>query len=275
VDRRCLLISGIAIAALPPLAQTQTPASLDFEVLTPLPPLPGDLAQFADQSPAPYVETAVVGRGKPEPIEIDMAYEMLLETPYDTQPIHVAEHLLAVGTGAYGQTLRPFAREWPVRANPAIFHFFSATGDAQPRGDLTPWCAAFLNWCLLRARAKARDEIGRAPGSYSRSGRSFSDANIQRYSTGSASSGSFRCWEPSPTKTKGQIAVFKDAGTEGSTASCRGTGHVAFYLSSPRADRILVLGGNQVAPGSGGAITVASMSTAYGSRYMDVVKLKG
>jgi hypothetical protein len=178
-----------------------------------------------------------------------------------------------VGAGAYGSELRPFAREWPVRANPLISHFFSATL-TKPQGDTTAWCAAFMNWCLLRSHANASDEVGASPGYYSVSGKKFSDENLTKFSTNSASSGSFRCWDPISSPRRGNIVVFKNAGTDSLTPACQGQGHVAFFLSIPRAGWVRVLGGNQSDPGSGGAITVTDMKTGAGSRFMQFVEAK-
>jgi hypothetical protein len=38
----------------------------------------------------------------------------------------------------------------PTLANPVIVLFFLAT-KTEPSGDKTPWCAAFMNWCLRNA----------------------------------------------------------------------------------------------------------------------------
>src|SRR6202022_1898557 len=144
-----------------------------------------------------------------------------VQSPYGVGPIDVAQYFLAVGAGAYGQSYRSFIREWPIRANPLIFHFFSSTL-TKPEGDTTAWCAAFVNWCLLRARATASEEIGKSPGFFSVSGKPFSDENIQNHSTNSASSGSFRCWDEVSPPKRGDIVVFKNSGTDALTPSCRG-----------------------------------------------------
>jgi uncharacterized protein (TIGR02594 family) len=118
-----------------------------------------------------------------------------------------------------------------------IIEFFRATrlNPLAPDndGDQTPWCAAFLNWCIARGHSK--------------------DGNINEatlaHGTNSASSGSFRCWanetkEPKP----GDIVVWAEDGT---VKPCErgilgiGRGHVAFYLGSGTGERLLVVGGNQ------------------------------
>jgi hypothetical protein len=273
--RRREVIIGAALSLaggyFPALAQTNSPD--DTTMVSELPPLPRDLAANAADPPAPYTETALVGTKPPSQEEIQAAHDILIQSPFGVAPIDVAQYFLAVGAGAYGQAYRSYAREWPVRANPLIFHFFSSTL-TKPEGDTTAWCAAFLNWCLLRARATSADEIGKSTGDYSPNGKPFPDENLRKYSTNNASSGSFRCWDELSSPNRGDIAVFKNAGTDALTAVCRGQGHVAFFLSIPRAGRVRVLGGNQSSPGSGGAITVADLGTGPGTRFMKFVSPK-
>ncbi|MGJ4927904.1 CHAP domain-containing protein [Bradyrhizobium sp. HKCCYLS2038] len=246
---------------------------MDAKRISDLPPLPADLVTQSGEPAAPYADLGPVGTAKPSDTEKNRAYEILLQAPFGVPPIEVAQYFLAVGAGAYGAELRPFAREWPVRANPLIAHFFSSTL-TKPEGDSTAWCAAFMNWCLLRSHAQSTDEIGASPGYYSVSGKRFSDDNLKSFSTHSASSGSFRCWPDIQSPKRGDIVVFKNAGTDGLTPACQGQGHVAFFLSVPRSGWVRVLGGNQSDPGSGGAITVAEMQTGPGSRFMKYVSPK-
>jgi hypothetical protein len=271
MNRREMLVSAISSLALiqtTSFAQTlQTPDSLR---ISELPPLPADLASQANELPAPYAEIAPVGTAKPSNDEKNKAYEILLQSPFGVAPIDVAQYFLAVGAGAYGAEFRPFVREWPVRANPLICHFFSATL-TKPEGDTTAWCAAFVNWCLLRSHAVTPDEIGASPGYYSVSGTRFPDGNLRKFSTNSASSGSFRCWAETSSPKRGDIVVFKNAGTDGLTVACQGQGHVAFFLNAPKAGWVRVLGGNQSDPGSGGAVTVAERRTSQGSSFMKFV----
>lgn len=242
-------------------------------ILGSVPPLPAGLEGHSGEPPAPFVEMGVVGTAEPSTTEKDMAYDIMLGSPWGCSPIEVAEYFLAVGAGAFGNEWQPFAREWPVRANPVVFHLFSST-QTRPEGDTTAWCAAFANWCILRAKATARDEIGASPGRFSRSGKPFPTDNMVRFSTNSASSGSFRCWQQTINPKRGDIVVFKDAGTEALTPSCRGSGHVAFYLGEFKPGFVRVVGGNQTLSGSGGAVTVSDMSMKEGSRFMKVVSLK-
>jgi CHAP domain len=270
MNRRSFLL-GASIAAVSDSfsAQAQV-ASSDISIVSPLPPLPADLAEKGSLSPAPYVETELVGTGRPTVDEINKAYDLLINAPVGGAPIDVAQYFLAVGTGAYGQEYRQFAREWPERANPLIFHFFSST-QTKPEGDVTPWCAAFLNWCLLRAHASSPDEIGQVPNFYIQKGKPFSGENLKRYSTNNASSGSFRCWNETSSPKRGDIVVLKDAGTDSLTPLCRGSGHVTFFIKVPTPGWVQALGGNQSERGSNGAITIANMSTLPGSRFMKYV----
>ncbi|MDW9912247.1 hypothetical protein GOB19_27495 [Sinorhizobium meliloti] len=273
MDRRAFLVVGGAAVLFSASRRSFSQAVNDTVIIGEIPPLPDDLVDKAEAPPASYVETEVVGTARPKNEEIDTAYRLLIDSPYNCSPIDVAEYLLAIGSGAYGAGLRKYAREWPERANPVVFHFFSAT-QTKPEGDVTAWCAAFANWCSLRAHAGEREEIGKSPGFFSRSGKPFTVDNLKEHSTNSASSGSFRCWDETTSPTRGDLVVFKNAGTEGATKYCLGQGHVAFYLSRPGTSLVQVLGGNQTSAGSGGAVTIANMSTAPGSRFMKYVKAR-
>lgn len=100
---------------------------------------------------------------------------------------------------------------WRERWNPVIRQFFVATA-TKPSGDITPWCAAFLNWCLLQEGAKR---------------------------TKNASAVSFRTLgSPTNSPQKGDIVVFEDKLSPGH-------GHVGFYLEQDANRGLLVLGGNQ------------------------------
>lgn len=274
MNRRAVVLGTAVLSALKlpnyVLPAAGQPNASDTSIVSELPPLPPDLAGKASDPPAPYADTAPVGTARPTNEEIRNANEILVQSPFGVPPVEIANYFLAVGAGAYGNQLRSFAREWPERANPLIYHFFSSTL-TKPEGDTTAWCAAFLNWCLLRSHASAQDEVGKSPGSFSMSGKPFSDENISKFSTHSAASGSFRCWNPISPPKRGHIAVFKNAGTDALTAVCRGQGHVAFFLSVPQTGWVRVLGGNQTDPRSGGAITVADMRTGTGSRFMQYV----
>ncbi|EJC74374.1 hypothetical protein Rleg10DRAFT_2856 [Rhizobium leguminosarum bv. trifolii WSM2012] len=273
MDRRAFLAIGGTVALIaatrPGFSQTVD----DLVIIGEIPPLPDDLVAEALSPPASYIETQVVGTAVPKDEEIETSYQLLIQSPYSCSPIEVAEYLLAVGSGAYGQGLRQYAREWPERANPVIFHFFSAT-QTKPEGDATAWCAAFVNWCILRSHATDKEEIGKSPGFFSQSGTPFATDNLRRHSTNNASSGSFRCWQETSTPQRGELVVFKNRGTDDATRHCLGQGHVAFYLRVPGTNLVQVLGGNQTSPGSGGAVTIANMSTAPGSRFMKYANLQ-
>ncbi len=282
MNRRHFLASaGMAVASpiFPAFAQAPaaqpTPASTpavtpDTTIISALPPLPSDLADKASLPPADFGEITSVGTAPPTSAEVDKAYDLLINSPIGGAPIDVAQYFLAVGAGAYGEDLRPFAREWPVRANPMIMHFFTST-QTKPEGDVTAWCAAFMNWCLLRARATDVDQIGSGAAGYIKKGKPFTVQSLKQHSTNSASSGSFRCWKPILSPKRGDIVVFKNAGTDNLTKVCQGTGHVTFFVKVPSPGLVQVIGGNQSQSGSNGAITVANMSTQPGSRFFKYV----
>jgi hypothetical protein len=280
MKRRIVMKAGLLATCIGGQGLGQTASDAEAVLLGELPPLPADLAAEAANAPAPYTELEPVGTARPTGAEIQMAFDILRGSPFGgperTKPVDVAQYLLDVGNGAHGPEQRPFAREWPVRANPLIFHLFAAT-QTQPAGDTTAWCAAFVNWCILRSHARTADEIGRAPGGFSLSGSPFSTENLARFSTNHASSGSFRCWEETTSPDRGDVAVFKNAGTDSLTAICRGQGHVGFVQKHPAtrgAGWLTLLGGNQTDPGSKGAVTEVDWRITSGSRFMKFVKLK-
>ena len=242
-----------------------------IEIESSMPPLPQDLADLEGQPAAPYIETTAVGTGKPLPNEIVDAYNILIASPFRCEPIDVAEYFLRLGQGELGAGLSQYAREWPERANPVIFHFFTSTL-TKPEGDVTPWCAAFMNWCHLRANARSIEEIGKAPGFFSQSGKPFSTDNLRRFSTNSASSGSFRCNQRTDSPVRGDLVVMANSGTQNMTASCLGRGHVAFFVAKLPGNKVRMLGGNQSSPGSNGAVTLGTEGIGSGSRFFSFVR---
>lgn len=276
MKRRHILSTGFAATLTASQSLAQSSDTQEFTQIGERPPLPSDLQSLANEPAAPYVGMEPVGTAQPNTVEIDRAYQILINSPFGSQtaPIDVASYLLEVGRGSQGADNRPFLREWPVRANPLIYHMFAST-TTKPEGDSTPWCAAFVNWCILRSHASTADQIGHSPGGFSKAGRPFDPAHLTRYSTNNASSGSFRCWdEGSPVR--GAVAVFANAGTGDMTAVCRGTGHVGFVYEqpSPTAGNVSLLSGNSAQAGSNGAVTLAIYRTTPGSRFMKFVSLK-
>ncbi|MCE3269705.1 MAG: hypothetical protein K0S57_102 [Ramlibacter sp.] len=157
----------------------------------------------------------VFGTAPPTQDELDDATRILAAAPITKDPLVVARYFENLPD--VNKEKQAYNAEWPERANPVIVAFFlQATNYGSPNGDDTPWCAAFMNWCLMRA-GKPR--------------------------TKSASSGSFRCFALPATSPHqvGDIAVFKKRGYD---EPCSGKGHVAFWLAES-GDWVTVLGGNQ------------------------------
>lgn len=46
-----------------------------------------------------------------------------------------------------------------VAHNPAILKYFADIGHAWVKDDETAWCAAFVNWCLLKAGRKQNGKL--------------------------------------------------------------------------------------------------------------------
>lgn len=103
--------------------------------------------------------------------------------------------------------------------NPQILAYHKATS-LRAESDETPWCAAFVNWCLAQCNVKG---------------------------TNMANARSFLGWGKSlETPKAGCIVVF---------SSSRGprSGHVGFYVGENPNGTVRVLGGNQ-----GDQVSVAS-----------------
>jgi uncharacterized protein (TIGR02594 family) len=176
--------------------------------------LPAGIGRIPDYSgPLP---ASRLGTQRPLKGEELVAASIIEKAPDGPTPIDVARYFMDVAEGAHGATWKPYASGWPTRWNPVIVTFFKATGTT-PSGDVTPWCAAFLNWCYLRS--------------------------LKSPATGSASSGSFRCFGmPTDKPRVGDVVVFRH---KDSNDECLGNGHVGFFLSQTET-AVEVLGGNQI-----------------------------
>jgi uncharacterized protein (TIGR02594 family) len=159
---------------------------------------------------------AILGKPIPAtPQEIADAAEIVAAAPQNVSGIEVAQYFETLAM--LSPDGHSYNAAWPGdKENPLIILFFvQATDTPAYASDETPWCAAFVNWCLMRAGKDG---------------------------TKSASSGSFRCvGQPSAVSATGDIAVFKNPGED---EPCAGMGHVAFFVEYV-GDLIRVLGGNQ------------------------------
>lgn len=206
------------------------------------PPLPSDLLKHSaeDDYFGTELQLESLGTADPGSARIKMAQEIAAKAPRNCRPIDVAYYFRDLGRGKteFGEAGRPYARGWPVMYNPLIVELFKATKmkplDAGA-GDTTPWCAAFVNYCIARAKSK--------------------DGNIGpdelNFGTRSPSSGSFRCFgkEIAPDDAKeGDIAVWAQDKTVNAASPCKpGSGHVGFFVAATGdAQRpYYIVGGNQ------------------------------
>ena len=222
IDRRDFVAGAIlSLIASPSHAQSGPDwASLSMED-TATPVIPNSLQSFAS-SPSldgPISGIAPFGTQTPTDEEKKLAAKVLSNVPTGRTPVEIALYFLDVGSGKFGQELRPYITAWPERWNPVIVEFFSAT-HTQPSGDTTSWCAAFVNYCLLKSAEGRTLPNGSADPTYSAAARTF------------------RNWGTATTAPRpGDIAVFR-------LKSSSAHGHVGFFISET-ADRVLVLGGNQ------------------------------
>ena len=123
-----------------------------------------------------------------------------------------------------------------VAHNKQILKYFEETGHAWVKDDETAWCAAFVNWCLLKAGLKQ---------------------------TGKLNARSFLTYGEGVDKPKiGDIVVLWRISRNGPY------GHVGFFVSETR-DHVNILGGNQ---SNAVNITAFSKSQLLGYRRIMVQK---
>lgn len=224
LTRRDILFGSCLAAWLPRLGFAKPQ---DWETLTladtAQPQIPHELDPFKNQ---PSLNEGVLtdyeptGTEKPTNAEQVLGQDILKNLPSNCTPIEIALYFLAVGQGKFGEDRIPYITAWPERWNPVIVEFFRAT-TLQPSGDTTAWCAAFMNFCLMKS---AKDK--QLPANASKP-------------TLSAAALSFRKWgRETSTPRPGDIVVFKNV------TAPPGRGHVGFYLAD-QGDSVLVLGGNQ------------------------------
>lgn len=206
----------------------------------PFPPLPPELAAASDERDFFSMELrqTVLGKLDPGKERRDFARAIMDAAPKNCRPIDVAYYFRDLGKGKtqFGAQGRPYARGWPRIYNPLIIELFTTThlNPLAPEfnGDATPWCAAFVNYCIARALSK-NGRIG--------------DIELAR-GTQSASSGSFRCYGKEVKEGRlreGDIAVWA---LDGTVNKCKpGQGHVGFFVEASEDTRkpYMILGGNQ------------------------------
>lgn len=158
--------------------------------------------------PADSAPPALAGTAAPLDKEIRNAFRILWGLPRGITPYELAKVIASIGDK--NEDGHKYIQEWPSRANPIIINFFAMT-QTLPSGDTTPWCAAFMNFCLF-----AGDVVG----------------------TSSAASASFRTFgAETNVPAEGDIVVFQNKQNAG-------LGHVGFYVRHSGSD-LVVLGGNQ------------------------------
>jgi|SRR5215471_9965167 len=182
----------------------------------PLQSLPSGIGTKPDfDGPLPSL-SGELGKSPALKAEQQVARAILAKAPKGPRPFEVARFFLGVGAGDYGVKWKPYTMGWPERWNPVIVNFFQATRTV-PEGDVTSWCAAFLNWCF--------QQVNGAPA------------------TDSASSGSFRAFGTMVSSpTPGDIVVFQSTNP---MEAEKGHGHVGFVVRV-LGEEVEVLGGNQI-----------------------------
>jgi uncharacterized protein (TIGR02594 family) len=159
------------------------------------------------------------GHHAPSPQAKRDAADIIAKTPKGPSPYDVALSFITRFESENPKAISQSTSsddEW----NPLIVEFFTAT-NIHVTDDRTPWCAAFVNWCIERV-------FGSGSGTGDAGSQSFlSDSRFKRVS------------EPAV----GDLAIFTcyEPGTDISV----GLGHVGFVNALPADGGVVVLGGNQ------------------------------
>lgn len=96
--------------------------------------------------------------------------------------------------------------------NPEVIKYFDDIGQKWVKDDETAWCAAFVNWCLLKSKIKG---------------------------TGQLNARSFLTWYTMTTKPQlGDVVVLWRISKDSPY------GHVGFFVKETH-DQVYILGGNQ------------------------------
>lgn len=148
--------------------------------------------------------------GEASVADVYKAFEIIWNQPKSNSPYEIARYYNNLSEkNSFGES---FTTEWEKSFNPLIVCFF-VLAKYQPDGDITPWCAAFINFCIASA--------GLNP-------------------TYSAGSSSFRDYAMNTNKpSPGDLVVFQSR-----VPSEEWRGHVGFYVTQGK-NSVMVLGGNQ------------------------------
>ncbi len=177
-------------------------------------------------------DAEIQGYNPPSEAQRVKARSIIDATPKGPTPFDVAKSFI----DRYGKTDPEAISQWPAPAawNPVVKDFFDATS-LRVNNDMVDWCAAFVNWCIVRNNKK---------GTNSAASQSFVAPGLYR-----------KVSDPSP----GNVVVFtcydKQAGKS------LGLGHVAFFEAAAGDNRIRVLGGNQSADGHSSIISERTFLT--------------
>jgi len=208
LTRRAILQHSVAAASIassfcPVFAQT---SDVSDELLSPMDSLP--ISDLSKRHP--------FGSHPASREEIAKADNIIANTPTGPRPIDIAQSFVTrfYATDPHAISEWPKAESW----NPLIARFFEAT-TLHTKQDTVAWCAAFLNWCLERAKK---------PSTRSSSSQSFATTSL---------------FKVTDNPVEGDIAVFTCY--EKGTSSSYGIGHVTFVKNAVDGTHFLALGGNQ------------------------------
>ena len=172
------------------------------------------------------------GFSKPTQEQIEKANEALNGTPKDQHPIDIAESFIM----RYAASDPERISQWPAPQtwNPLIVEFFKATS-LRVNNDMVDWCAAFVNWCIVRNNKAGTNSAG-----------------SQSFIT----SGKFI---KTKTPRNGDLAVFTCY--DAARGKNLGIGHVGFFKADLGQERIRIVAGNQAKDRHSSIISEADFST--------------
>ncbi|WP_438275111.1 CHAP domain-containing protein [Nitrobacter sp.] len=202
------IVQGIAVTSLVSPVRTSLAyaTSNEEELLTPLEsPLISDLTKMHPFGSHPASRE-----------EIARADEIIANTPTGPRPIDIAQSFVTrfYASDPHAISQWPKSQSW----NPLIARFFEAT-TLHAKQDTVAWCAAFVNWCLERAKR---------PATKSSASQSFATTEL---------------FSVTDSPVEGDIAVFT-CYKEGTNLSYD-VGHVTFFKDNVDSNHIAVIGGNQ------------------------------
>lgn len=200
------------------------------------------ILQLQYPPPRPASGKMTAKRTKAVMADVKQAHDIIDLTPTGPRPIDIAQSFV----DRYSRTKPAVISQPPPPApvNPLISEFLKVTS-LHSEGDLVPWCAAFVNFCIRR---------NGGAGSASAWSQSFLPP----------------AFSVADSPQEGDLAVFTCFNP--TTGQTIGLGHVAFFKRFDDERHIVVLGGNQQTAGHSSSISEKTMAVGdqWVRRHLDI-----